>query len=155
MMLGHLRQEGVALSQEDVSLSREHVSLHLQTDSTAQLMKKSANLRRSLGVNTCQFLDLVGEIMTDGQHAQTVLVEELEAGILGLDLFPEPPDPEILDVLHDIVEEDHSPIAQLGSACLVIVTDGLVGVIAVDVEKIDLTVLEAWGGLIEGHLQQA
>src|SRR5208283_844827 len=92
--------------------------------------------------------------MTDGQHAQSVLVVELEAWILSPGLIPESPDAEISHVLHDIVEDDHAPIAQLGSPCLVIVADSLVGVIAIDVQQIDLTVLKPLCGLVKGHLQQ-
>ena len=85
--------------------------------------------------------------MTDGQHAQSMLVVELEAWILSPGLIPESPDAEISHVLHDIVEEDHAPIAQLGLPCLVIVADSLVGVITIDVQQIDLTILKPLCGL--------
>jgi hypothetical protein len=57
-------------------------------------------------------------------------------------LVPKTPDPEVQFAYVDVVEEHHGPTAKLGPPALKVVSKSLVGMQAVNVQKIDAAISE-------------
>mgnify|MGYP003484583143 CR=1 FL=1 len=82
-------------------------------------------------------------LTTHRQHAQAIAVRELQRWVTALQFSPEFPYSEISLVHGGVVEQHHSPVAELGSPGFKIVADRLVGMQAIDVEQVDRVRLKA------------
>jgi hypothetical protein len=127
---------------------------HLKSDPMAELMEERPDPAGRFLVCRHESAELIGKIGSDCKHAESVLVVKLEAGKLGSDLLPEPPDTEILNLFDYVVEQDHPSVAQFRSPGLKIMTNSLVSMIAVDMKEVDLAVAETRGSFVEGHFQK-
>ena len=88
------------------------------------------------------------------QHTQTVAVLELEARVARAEFFPVLPDAEVVATHGDVMQQHYAALAKLGQPALEVVTHRLVGMQAVDMQKIQRAIGELAQRFIEGHLQQ-
>ena len=101
-----------------------------------------------------EFAETLGRLRANQQHAQTVGVLELEAGITRAQLIPQFPHAEIALAHHGVVEQHHRMVRQFRQPRFEIVADRFVGVQTVDVQQIDRAVGEVGQRLVESHPQQ-
>ena len=86
---------------------------------------------------------------------QPVLVRELEVREPRLDLLPEPPDAEVALAHARVVQEDDAARAHLREPRLEVMPDGLIRVIAVNVQQVNRAVAEARQGFVESASDEA
>src|SRR5262249_38957054 len=157
LSIGEQRSLCLEIVHTDRELTRaasQLVALEVNHDTMTELEEDGRQpcclIRRSVE----QRLDRAGQTRAHPEDAEPRAIHEHEARPTLAELSPQFPRSEVALPHVDVVQKNDPALAHLRKPTFEVVANGLVGVIAVDVQQVDRAVAKVPEGLVEGTLHE-